>query len=259
MTDDFYSRTEMLIQPEGMNLLMNANVLVVGLGGVGGYTAEQLCRAGVGRLTLVDGDKVSASNINRQIIALNSTIGQPKVELLAQRFHDINPKCQVDAHVEFLRDEAMLHLLQSQPYDCVVDAIDTLSPKVFLLFHCSQLKLPVVSSMGSAGKLDPSQVKIADIGQSHTCPLAAMVRKRLHRMGVTDGIRVVFSTEKVPDYARIEELSQNKRTTIGTISYMPPLFGCFLAAEAIRLILHSNAKTMTSHSIETFNNTTSVS
>lgn len=239
MNDDFYSRTEMLLQTDGLERLKRAHVLVVGLGGVGGYAAEQLCRAGVGRLTLVDGDCVSVSNINRQIIALNSTVGMPKAKLLAERFHDINPNCQVDARVEFLRDEAMLQLLQSEKFDCVVDAIDTLSPKVFLLYHCRNFQLPVVSSMGSAGKLDPSLVEVADISKSHSCPLAAMVRKRLHRMGVTEGIRVVFSSEKVPEYARVEEVSQNKRTTIGTISYMPPLFGCFLAAETIRMILQS--------------------
>lgn len=242
MTDNFYTRTEMLLQPQGMEHLKQSHVLVVGLGGVGGYAAEQLCRAGVGRLTLVDGDCVSASNINRQIVALHSTIGISKAQLFAQRFHDINPDCQVDAREEFLRDEAMTDLLDQSAYDCVVDAIDTLSPKVFLLYHCRQKDLPVVSSMGSAGKMDPTQVRVSEIAESHTCPLAAMVRKRLRRMGVNNGIRVVFSTEPVAEHAVVEEVSQNKRTTIGTISYMPSLFGCFLAAEAIQLLLHNNQK-----------------
>lgn len=234
MTDDFYSRTALLLRPEGVQRLRDAHVLVVGLGGVGGYAAEQLCRAGVGRLTLVDADKVSESNINRQIIALHSTVGQSKVALFKQRMADINPDCIVDARETFLRDEEMISLLQEQHYDCVVDAIDTLSPKVFLLYHCVSMGLPVVSSMGSAGKVDATALHIADISKSHTCPLAAMVRKRLHRMGITEGIDVVFSTEKVADHSMVEEISENKRTTIGTISYIPPMFGCCCASVVIR-------------------------
>lgn len=234
MTDDFYSRTALLLRPEGVQRLRDAHVLVVGLGGVGGYAAEQLCRAGVGRLTLVDADKVSESNINRQIIALHSTVGQSKVALFKQRMADINPDCIVDARETFLRDEEMISLLQEQHYDYVVDAIDTLSPKVFLLYHCVSMGLPVVSSMGSAGKVDATALHIADISKSHTCPLAAMVRKRLHRMGITEGIDVVFSTEKVAEHAMVEEISENKRTTIGTISYIPPMFGCCCASVVIR-------------------------
>lgn len=234
MTDDFYSRTALLLRPEGVQRLRDAHVLVVGLGGVGGYAAEQLCRAGVGRLTLVDADKVSESNINRQIIALHSTVGQSKVALFKQRMADINPDCIVDARETFLRDEEMISLLQEQHYDYVVDAIDTLSPKVFLLYHCVSMGLPVVSSMGSAGKVDATALHIADISKSHTCPLAAMVRKRLHRMGITEGIDVVFSTEKVAEHSMVEEISENKRTTIGTISYIPPMFGCCCASVVIR-------------------------
>ncbi len=234
MTDDFYSRTALLLRPEGVQRLRDAHVLVVGLGGVGGYAAEQLCRAGVGRLTLVDADKVSESNINRQIIALRSTVGKSKVALFKQRMADINPDCIVDARETFLRDEEMISLLQEQHYDYVVDAIDTLSPKVFLLYHCVLMGLPVVSSMGSAGKVDATALHVTDISKSHTCPLAAMVRKRLHRMGVTEGIDVVFSTEKVAEHAMVEEISENKRTTIGTISYMPPMFGCCCASVVVR-------------------------
>lgn len=234
MTDDFYSRTALLLRPEGVQRLRDAHVLVVGLGGVGGYAAEQLCRAGVGRLTLVDADKVSESNINRQIIALRSTVGKSKVALFKQRMADINPDCIVDARETFLRDEEMISLLQEQHYDYVVDAIDTLSPKVFLLYHCVSMGLPVVSSMGSAGKVDATALHIADISKSHTCPLAAMVRKRLHRMGITEGIDVVFSTEKVAEHAMVEEISENKRTTIGSISYIPPMFGCCCASVVIR-------------------------
>ncbi len=239
MMPDLYTRTRLLLQDEGLSCLRSAHVLVVGLGGVGGYAAEQLCRAGVGRLTLVDGDVVSASNLNRQLIALNSTIGQSKAELFRQRFLDISPDCKVTALQEFLRDERTVELLQSEHFDCVVDCIDTLSPKVFLIYHAHRLGIPVVSSMGSGGKLDPSQVHAADIAKSHTCPLAAMVRKRLHHMGVYSGIRVVFSTEKVPPHAMIQDPSDNHLTTLGTISYMPPLFGCVIASEVIKILLNS--------------------
>lgn len=240
---DIYSRTRLLLQDDGLSRLRDAHVLVVGLGGVGGYAAEQLCRAGVGRLTIVDGDVVSSTNLNRQLIALRSTIGQPKTELFRQRFLDINPDCKVTAIQEFLRDERTVELLQSEHYDCVVDCIDTLSPKVFLLYHAHCLGIPTVSSMGSGGKTDPAQVHVSDIAKSHTCPLAAMVRKRLHHMGVYSGIRVVFSTEKVPPHAMLEDPSDNHLTTIGTISYMPPLFGCIIASEVIKLILQRNLNT----------------
>lgn len=234
---DIFARTQLLLGPEGVARLGAAHVLVVGLGGVGGYAAEQLCRAGVGRMTIVDGDTVAPSNINRQLIALHSTVGQPKALLFRDRFRDINPLCEVTALQEFLRDDRMVDLLQSTPFNCVVDCIDTLSPKVFLLFHAHRLGLPVVSSMGSGGKVDPMQVRSADIADSHTCRLAAMVRKRLHRMGVASGIRVVFSAEKVPPHAVTVDPSDNHLTTVGTISYMPPLFGCHVAAEVINTII----------------------
>lgn len=236
---EFESRTLLLLQEEAMQRLRDAHVLVVGLGGVGGYAAEQLCRAGVGRLTLVDGDRVGESNLNRQLIALRSTIGRPKAELFRERFADINPACKVEALVEFLRDDRMVELLESQHYDCVVDCIDTLAPKVFLLYHAHRLEIPVVSCMGSGGKTDPSQVRACDIAESNTCPLAHQVRKRLHHLGIYSGIRVVFSPELPPPHAMVEERTDNHRTTVGTISYMPPLFGCFIASETIKLLINN--------------------
>lgn len=255
MSDSFQTRTELLIGVENLERLRKAHVLVVGLGGVGGYAAEMLCRAGVGRMTIVDGDNVSVSNINRQIIALHSTVGFSKTDLFKQRFHDINPDCEVTALNVFLRDEEMISLLETgsltqrrdndserrqssnqaikQSYDYVVDAIDTLSPKVFLLYHAHRLGLPIVSAMGSAGKLDPSKIEVTDVAQSHTCPLAAMVRKKLHKLGVREGFKVVFSSEKVDESAMIEDPSQNKRTTVGVISYMPAVFGCYCASTVI--------------------------
>ena len=194
-------------------------------------------------MTIVDGDKVGESNLNRQLIALRSSIGQPKALLFQQRFADINPDCKVHSVQEFIRDDRMIELLESDHFDCVVDCIDTLAPKVFLLYHSHRLGIPTVSCMGSGGKLDPSQVQACDIAQSNTCPLAAMVRKRLHHLGVYTGIRVVFSTEKVPSHAMVEERSDNHLTTIGTISYMPPLFGCHIASEVIHLLLSQDKTT----------------
>lgn len=230
-------RTELLVRSEGLARLRQAHVLVVGLGGVGGYAAEMLCRAGVGRMTIVDGDTVSESNINRQLVALHSTVEQPKAALFAARLRDINPELELTVLDEYLRDERLVEVLEAERYTGVVDAIDTLSPKVFLLYHCHRLGLPVVSAMGSGGRMDGSRVQTADISRSYGCPLAAVVRKRLRRMGVEDGIRVVFSDESVPEYAMVEEIGENKRTTLGTISYMPALFGCRLAEEMIKNVL----------------------
>lgn len=244
MSDSFQTRTELLIGVENLERLRKAHVLVVGLGGVGGYAAEMLCRAGVGRMTIVDGDNVSVSNINRQIIALRSTVGESKAALFKQRFHDINPDCEVTALNVFLRDEEMIMLLENEKYDYVVDAIDTLSPKVFLLYHAHRLGLPIVSAMGSAGKLDPSKIEVTDVAQSHTCPLAAMVRKKLHKLGVREGFKVVFSSEKVDESAMIEDPSQNKRTTVGVISYMPAVFGCYCASTVINDLIERK-KTLT--------------
>lgn len=230
----WYERTELLLGPERYSRLKAANVLVVGLGGVGAYAAEMICRAGVGRMTIVDGDVVEESNRNRQLPALISNCGKPKAEVLAERFRDINPELQLTVLNEYLRDERTVELLGSQSFDYVVDAIDTLSPKVFLIYHALQKGYQVVSSMGAGGKTDPAQVAVADISKSHDCKLARMVRKRLHRLGVRNGVKVVFSPEEVPSGAIRLEQSTNKLSTVGTISYLPPVFGCFIASVVLR-------------------------
>lgn len=232
-----HTRTELLVKKEGIDKLKNAHVLVVGLGGVGGYCAEQLCRAGIGNLTIVDGDTISTTNINRQIIATNDTVGLMKAKVVEQRLHAINPQCNITTIAEFIRDDRMIEILKDKNYDYVVDAIDTLSPKVFLIYHCVQMGLKLVSSMGSAGKYDPSLVQVSDVSKSHTCPLAYLVRKRLSRLGIKTGFKVVYSSERIPEDAMIEDPSTNKRTTIGCISYMPPIFGCVCASVVIRDIL----------------------
>ena len=227
-------RTLLLLGPESEKGLKQSNVLVVGLGGVGAYAAEMLVRAGIGNLTIVDGDVVEESNRNRQLPALVSTTGKAKTDISAERFRDINPDINLTVINEFLRDERTVELLESQSFDFVVDCIDTISPKVFLIYHAVQRGLKVVSSMGAGGKMDPLQVRITDISKSHDCKLARMVRKRLHRLGIRKGVKVVFSPEEVPEVAIRLEPGQNKNSTVGTISYMPAVFGCFIASVVIR-------------------------
>lgn len=234
---DWLERTRLLIGDEAIGKLEKSHVLVVGLGGVGAYAAEQICRAGVGQMTIVDGDDLHLSNINRQLPALKSTIGKPKAAVMGERLLDINPSLKLTVIQEYIRDERMKEII-SQPYDFVVDAIDTLSPKVFLIYHSLTSNHRVVSSLGSGGKMDPTRVKVADIDESYGCPLGRMLRKRLHRLGIRSGVTVVFSTEEVPENAmRPCENEANKKTTIGTISYMPPLFGCIIASEVVRNII----------------------
>jgi tRNA A37 threonylcarbamoyladenosine dehydratase len=168
-----------------------------------------------------------------------STTGQTKAEILAARFRDINPDINLTAVNDFIRDEKTIELLESQPFDYVVDAIDTLSPKVFLVYHAVQLGLKVVSSMGAGGKMDPQKVKVADISKSYNCKLAKMFRKRLSRLGIKKGVRVVFSPEEIPEDAVRPEDGQNKKSTVGTISYMPPVFGCFISSVVIRDLIDS--------------------
>jgi tRNA A37 threonylcarbamoyladenosine dehydratase len=231
---DWLDRTELLFGKENLNKLKQAHVLVVGLGGVGAYAAEQLCRAGIGKMTIVDGDVVEITNRNRQLPALISNTGKPKAEVLADRFRDINPEIELTVINEFISDEKIVELLKSQPFDYVVDAIDTLSPKVFLIFHSIQLGLPVVSSMGAGGKIEPHLVRITDISKSYNCQLARIIRKRLSRMGIKKGVKVVFSSEEKDKNAVRLEDSKNKISTVGTVSYMPPIFGCFISSVVIR-------------------------
>ncbi|GET22802.1 tRNA threonylcarbamoyladenosine dehydratase [Prolixibacter denitrificans] len=233
----WYKRTELLVGSTGIEKLQNAHVLVVGLGGVGAYAAETICRAGVGRMTIVDGDSVEMTNRNRQLPALVSNEGKPKAEVMGARFRDINPEIELEIINEYLKDERMEEVLDAYPYDYVVDCIDTLSPKVYLLQQAKERQLPVVSSMGAGGKLDPTQIRVADISKSYNCALAKMIRKRLRKLNINKGIKVVFSPEDVDKSKLIIEESQNKKSTVGTISYMPPAFGCFIGSIVIRDLL----------------------
>ncbi|MEG1543230.1 MAG: tRNA threonylcarbamoyladenosine dehydratase [Tannerellaceae bacterium] len=243
MSYNWNTRTELLLGADRMEQLAHSHVLVVGLGGVGGYAAELICRAGVGKMTLIDADRVNESNINRQLPALHSTIGMSKAEVIASRLLDINPRIKLTVLNEFLRDERTEEVLAATTYDFIVDAIDSLSPKVFLLYHAHSRRIPIVSSMGAGAKIDPSKVQLADISKTSNCALAKAVRKRLRGIGLEKGIPVVFSTEMANPDAVIEvDNEECKRTTTGTVSYMPAIFGCYLASYVINELKNKECK-----------------
>jgi len=236
MTDNdcWAERTALLLGEEKLRLLRGARVLVVGLGGVGAYAAEMIARAGVGRMTIADADTVSPSNINRQLIALHSTVGRSKTELMAERLLDINPDLELHAVDRFIKDDETYTLLDSARFDYAVDAIDTLSPKLALIKGALDRGIPLVSSMGAGAKTDPTKMEIADISKTHHCPLAHMLRKRLHKSGIRTGFRAVFSPEPVREGAVVLCEERNKKSNMGTISYMPALFGIGCASVVIR-------------------------
>lgn len=236
--ENWQDKTQLLIGEQGIERLKNSHVLVVGLGGVGAYVAEQLARAGIGKMTIVDGDTVSVTNRNRQLLALQSTFGRPKTEVMAERIRDINPEVELEVVNQYMKDEAIIELV-SKPYDFIVDAIDTVAPKVFLLYYAKQNNQRIVSCMGAGGKYHPEKIQIADISQSNHCRLAFYIRKRLHRLGIQDGITVVFSPEPVDDSAILKNVEgeQNKVSNVGTISFMPAAFGIFCASVVINGLL----------------------
>jgi len=234
-------RTGMLFGEDGLAKLASAHVVLVGAGGVGAYAAEMLARAGVGHMTIIDEDEVGESNINRQLLALRSTIGRPKVEVLRERLLDINPEMEVSAFRTYVTEELLLSEESSSlipvSADSVVDAIDTLSPKIALIQYCLRHSLPLVSSMGSGAKTDATAVRIADISKTYQCPLAHMLRKRLHRLGIHSGFQAVFSAELPRKDSLTLEESRNKKSQVGTVSYMPAVFGCACAQAAIDCII----------------------
>ena len=233
--EDWQQRTQLLLGDGKMERLRRAHVLVVGLGGVGAYAAEMICRAGVGRLTIVDADTVQPTNINRQLPALHSTVGQPKAEVLAARFRDINPDVELTVLPLFLKDENIPELLDAATYDFVVDAIDTLAPKCHLIAEAMKRRIKTVSSMGAGAKSDITQIRFADLWDTYHCGLSKAVRKRLQKMGIRRKLPVVFSTEQAdPNAVLLTDDEQNKKSTCGTVSYMPAVFGCYLAEYVIK-------------------------
>lgn len=232
--NDWLARTDLIMGSDGLKKLKASNVIVVGLGGVGAYAAEMICRAGVGSMTIVDGDTVHTSNRNRQLPALKSTEGLSKAVVMGNRLKDINPEINLKVIKEYLKDEGIVEVL-NEKYDYVVDAIDTLSPKIFLIYHSLQRQYPVVSSMGAGGKFDPTMIRISDISETTDCSLARILRKRLHRLGIREGFTAIYSPEQI-DKSKVVPTpgEQNKASIVGTISYMPAAFGIACASVVIR-------------------------
>lgn len=233
--EDWQQRTRLLLGQEKVDRLQHAHVLVVGLGGVGAYAAEMICRAGVGRMTIVDADTVQPTNLNRQLPALHSTLGQAKAQVMAARLKDINPQLELTVVQAFLKDEDIPALLDAALYDFVVDAIDTLAPKCYLIAETLRRRIKIISSMGAGAKSDITQVRFADVWDTYHCGLSKAVRKRLQKMGIRHKLPVVFSTEQAePKAVLLTDEERNKKSTCGTVSYLPAVFGCYLAEYVIR-------------------------
>lgn len=252
MTEHRFSRMQLLVGASAMDHLSGASVAVFGIGGVGSYAVEALVRAGIGSLTLVDFDEISVTNINRQIHALDSTIGRSKVEVMAERCHQINPVCRIIPRHAFYQAESAPELLPSG-YDYVLDCIDHITAKLHLIENCVKQRIPVISSMGAANKLDPTQIKVADISATEKCRLARIIRKNLRRRGIDQGVQVVYSTEEfrpLSDQAHVcvdncscsnrEEQRwscSDRRVMLGSSSYLPPIFGLTMAGVVVQKLI----------------------
>ena len=235
MNLDWLERTELLIGKDKLEKLSKSNVLIVGLGGVGSFAAEFICRAGIGKMTIIDGDTVDPTNKNRQLPALNSTIGQSKAAVMASRFLDINPDLKLRVIDKFQQPEDNINLIKDESFDYVMDCIDSVSPKIYLIKTCFDTNQRFISSMGAGGKLDASTVKVADISKSYNCPFARTIRKRLKRHNIRKGFKVVFNHgELLRDSMKLTDGSNYKKSFYGTISYMPALFGLRMASEVIQ-------------------------
>lgn len=234
---EWTERAELLFKKEGLNKLQNAKIMVVGLGGVGSFAAEFLARAGVGNMTIVDGDVVDITNVNRQLPALHSTVGEPKVTIVGDRLMDINPELNLTRVQEFLSPERAFEIA-TEDFDYVLDCIDSITPKLNLIVGAKKRGVRVISNMGAGGKMLASKVTVKDINKTEVCPLAKVVRKRLRKMGVKKGIKAVFSLEK-PDETSVKKTDGTnfKKSFYGTNSYMPALFGLYAAETVIRDLL----------------------
>lgn len=235
--EHWLSRTELLIGKDKIEKLSASTVLIAGLGGVGAYAAEMCVRAGVGNFIIIDSDVISKTNLNRQILALHSTIGKKKTDLMESRLTDINPQVKIIKVDTFIDENNVADLIGKFEPDFIVDAIDTLSPKIGLILFALDKKIPLVSSMGAGAKYDITSIKIKDISKSYNCPLAYVLRKRLRKCGVNKGFKVVFSEELPNSDAIIAVEERNKKSLVGTISYIPAVFGCACAQVAIEGLL----------------------
>jgi tRNA A37 threonylcarbamoyladenosine dehydratase len=251
-----FSRTELLIGPGGLDRLRNSRVMVCGIGGVGSYAAEALGRAGVGQITLVDFDDICLTNVNRQIHALSSTVGQPKVAAMAARLRDINPQAEIIPVKAFFSRENAEDLLSLHP-DYVLDAIDHFTAKAALIMVCRENGIPVISSMGAANKLDPTKIHVADIAETRNCRMARSMRKILRKAGIASGVQVVYSTEEhrelnpIASHCGTECICpnrgdqlfscENRRVILGSISYIPSIFGLTMAGVVVNQLLIPDA------------------
>ncbi len=234
---EWTERAELLFKKEGLEKLRNANVLVVGLGGVGSFAAEFLARAGVGKMTIVDGDVVDITNINRQLPALHSTVGEPKIKIVGDRLMDINPELQLTRVQEFLSPERAFEIV-SDEFDYVLDCIDSVTPKLNLIIAAKRKKVKIISSMGAGGKMLASKVQVADISKTQNCFLAKAIKKRLKEVKIDKGIKVVYSSEIQDENSLKTTDGKNyKKSFYGTNSYMPGLFGLYAAETVIRHLL----------------------
>lgn len=234
---EWTERAELLFKKEGLDKLKNSHVLVVGMGGVGSFAAEFIARAGVGAMTIVDGDTVDITNINRQLPALHSTVGQPKVTIVGDRLMDINPELKLTRIQEFLSPERAYELVTKE-YDYVLDCIDSITPKLNLIISAKRQKVKIISNMGAGGKYEAGKVKVSDIAKTEVCPLAKTVRKRLRKEGIAKGVKVVFSTE-TPDTTSLKMTDGKnfKKSFFGTNSWIPAVFGLHSAETVVKHLL----------------------
>lgn len=232
-------RAELLFKKEGLENLKNAHVLIVGVGGVGSFAAEFLARAGVGSLTIVDGDVVDITNINRQLPALHSTVGLSKIEVVGDRLMDINPELKLTKIQEFLSPERAFEIVEEK-YDYVLDCIDSVTPKLNLIIGAKRKRVKIISSMGAGGKMEASKVKVADISNTINCMFAKTIRRRLKEHKI-DKLKVVFSSEIQDETSlKMTDGSNYKKSFYGTNSYMPGLFGLYAAETVIRYLIKKN-------------------
>ena len=247
-----FSRTELIIGPHGLKKLKDSTVAVFGLGGVGSYAAEALCRAGIGRLVIVDFDDICLTNVNRQLHALDGTVGKAKALVMAERLRLINPDAEIVPYKDFYAADNSDFFL-SQQYDYVVDAIDHITSKLHLIRTCTDKGIPIISSMGAAAKLDPTQIRVADISETHKCRLARTMRKLLKKQGIAKGVKVVFSTEEYrepevkdggckgncicPNKDEQRFSCEHRRIILGSISFIPSIFGLTMSGVVVNDLL----------------------
>lgn len=255
-----FSRTELLVGPAGLDTLKNATVAIFGLGGVGSYAAEALVRAGVGRLVIVDFDDICLTNVNRQLHAMDGTVGKAKAEVMAERMRLINPQCEIIAHQDFYSAENS-ELLLADHYDYVVDAIDHITSKLHLIRTCRERNIPIIASMGAAAKLDPTLIKVGDISETTKCRMAKSVRKLLKKQGVEEGVKVVYSTEEYREPAMKDGgckgdcicpnkddqkfSCEHRRIILGSVSFIPSIFGLTMAGVVVNDLLAAGNATAT--------------